>query len=60
MRHEPWMNRDERPLGARIIDLQTLASDLRQAAERKDREAEQLRRQADEAERRIENLRTAR
>jgi hypothetical protein len=60
MKAEAWMNRDERPLGQRISDLKSLAQDLRADAERKDREAQQLRQQAVEVDRRIENLRTTR
>lgn len=60
MRCESWMNRDERPLGTRISDLQGLAKNLRESADRMEREVQKMRRNADEAERTIENLRTAR
>lgn len=60
MQAEPWMNRDERLLGTRISDLQTLAKDLRHAADRLERDARKMRLDADEAQRMAENLRIAR
>lgn len=60
MRCEPWMNRDERPLGRRISDLLSYAAECRRRAVRLEREARQASRDADEAERNAENLRTAR
>lgn len=59
MRAESWMNRDERPLGTKVSDLQALARDLRQAADRLERDARKMRQDADDAERKIENLRVA-
>ena len=59
MRHETWMCRDERPLGTRISDLQSLAKNLREEAVRMEKRVKEMRQQADETERQVENLRTS-